>query len=339
MPTVAIDARDAHLPRPRGFGRYTRELVAALERQAPGTGIDLRVLTEGGSGPELAWEQLALPRLLRREAAAAVHSPNAFLPLRRPCPGVITVHDLAFETHPDDFSRRTGWKFRTFVPRAARSAELVICSSEFARDALADHYAIDPDKTRVVSLGSALASGEGEPPPGPYVLAVGDLRRKKNLLRLVEAFAAVRAAGAPHRLVLAGLDSGEGGRIAEAAGDAPVELTGYVDDERLDALMRGAELLVHPSLHEGFGLVVVEAMARGCPVALARASALPETGGEAAAYFDPYDVADIAATIGRLLGDPSERARLAELGCERARGFSWDDAARHTLDVYAELIG
>ena len=339
MPTVAIDARDAYLPQPRGFGRYTRELVAALERHAPPAGIQLRVLTVGGRAPEIVWEQLSLPRLLRREGAAAIHSPNCFLPLRRPCPGVVNVHDIAFETHPEDFSRRTGWKFRTITPRAARSAERVICLSEHTRATLHETYGVAPEKTRVVHAGPALPVGTEEPPEGPYVLAVGDLRRKKNLLRLVEAHARLHARGLPHRLVLAGLDAGEGERIRAAAGEAPVELTGYVGDDHLDALMRGADLLVHPSLHEGFGLVMVEAMTRGCPVAAARATALPETAGDAAAYFDPYDVADIAATVGRLLDDPGERARLAGRGRERAADFSWDEAARRTLAIYAEVLG
>jgi len=147
------------------------------------------------------------------------------------------------------------------------------------------------------------------------VLAVGDLRHKKNLSALVGAYAQVRGADAlPHRLVLAGLDSGEGPRLAELAGAAPVELTGYVSDARLDALIAGAELLVHPSLYEGFGLVVLEAMARGTPVLLARATALPHTGGDAAAYFDPADPGDLARQLRGLLSDPARRAEFSRRG-------------------------
>ncbi len=153
------------------------------------------------------------------------------------------------------------------------------------------------------------------PGDGPYLLAVGDLRPKKNLLRLVEAFRLLRAEGLEHRLVLAGVDSGaEAERVREAAGGEPVQLTGFLSDARLDALMRGADALVHPSLYEGFGLVLVEAMARGVPVVAARATALPETGGDAAEYFDPLDVADMAAAIRRVVGD---RARHDELVAAR----------------------
>jgi glycosyltransferase involved in cell wall biosynthesis len=335
MPKVAIDARDAAGPRLRGWGRYTHELVAAMERSDAGDGLELRVLRDGGPGPELLFEQVSLPRILRREGAAAVHAPNCFLPLRRPCPGVVTIHDLAFETHPEDFSRRTGWKYRAFAPRAARSAERVICVSDFTRGQVCERYGVDPDRTRVIHEAPALPLGSEAPPPGPYLLAVGDLRLKKNLRRLVEAFGRLRAEGAPHRLVLAGVDLGEGRHL----GAEGVELTGFVSDGRLDALMRGADALVHPSLHEGFGLVVLEAMARGVPVAAARAGALPETGGDSAVYFDPHDPGDIATTLGELLADEALRRKLADAGRERAARFTWERAAERTLAVYRELTG
>lgn len=338
MPTIAIDARDAHDPQLRGWGRYVRELLAALRVEAP-SDLDLRAVERGGPGPELAFEQVGLPLLLRRERIDAVHAPNCFLPLARPCPGVVTIHDLAFETHPHDFARRTGWKYRTLARRAARSAERVICVSSFTRDDVRDRYGVDEAKLRVIPNAPALPFGDAEPPPGPYLLAIGDLRAKKNLGRLVEAYRALRAEGLQHRLVLAGLDTGEGGRLRAAAGGAPLELRGYVSDSELDALLRGADLLVHPSLYEGFGLPLLEAMARGCPVAAADATALPETGGDAALWFDPLDVGAIAATISSAVTDRDLHARLAAAGREHAAGFSWARTARATLDVYREVLG
>lgn len=335
MATVAIDARDARGPQLRGWGRYTLELLGALRRRAD---VELLELDEGGRGPELAWEQLVLPRILRRERAGLIHAPNCFLPLRRPCPGVVTVHDLAFEAYPQDFARLTGWKYRTFTPRCARSAERVICVSEHTRRDLCERYGVDEDRTRTILSAPSLPLGTQAPPAGPYLLAVGDLRSKKNLVRLVRAFARLRRAGLEHRLVLAGLDAGEGAALRAAAGDAPVELTGYVSDAELDALMRGADLLAYPSLYEGFGLVVVEAMARGCPVAAARATALPEAAAGAAALFDPLDEEDIAATIAAVLDDGERRAGMVERGRARAAELSWERTAELTAAVYLELL-
>lgn len=335
MPTVAIDARDARGSPLRGWGRYTLELVRALRDREE---LDLLELDEGGRGPELLWEQLTLPRILRRRGAALVHAPNCFLPLRRPCPGVVTVHDLAFEDHPEDFARLNGWKYRALTPRCARSAERVICVSEYTRRDLCERYGVDPDRARTIYSAPSLPIGDEPPPPGPYLLAAGDLRRKKNLVRLARAFAQLHGEGIPHRLVLAGLDTGEGPAVRAAAGGAPVEITGYVTDSRLDALMRGADLLVYPSLYEGFGLVVVEAMARDCPVAASDATALPEAAGGAAALFDPHDEGDMAATIRRVLDDPGLRAGMVERGRARVAELSWRRTAELTAAVYRELL-
>lgn len=243
---------------------------------------------------------------------------------------MVTIHDLAWEEFPDDFARTTAWKYRTFAPRAARSAERVICVSEFTRDDVVRRYGVEPGRVRVIGEAPSLAIGDEEPPPGPYLLAVGDLRRKKNFGRLVKAFAALRREGLPHRLVIAGRDAGEGALLQ---GDG-VELPGYVSEARLDALMRGAALLVHPSLYEGYGLALVEAMARGIPVAAARATALPETAGNAALYFDPLDLNDMAEAIRRALEDGG----LAARGRERAAKLSWDGVAEQTEAVYRELL-
>jgi alpha-1,3-rhamnosyl/mannosyltransferase len=167
------------------------------------------------------------------------------------------------------------------------------------------------------------------------VLAVGDLRKKKNFVRLAEAFARLHADGLEHRLVIAGMDAGEGAAIRAAAGGAPIELPGYVPDGQLDALMRGAELLVHPSLYEGYGLVLVEAMQRGVPLAVARATALPETAGDAAEYFDPLDTADIAAAMRRALEHPDP---LIGSGRARAAALSWQRTAELTVAVYREAV-
>lgn len=359
MGAIVIDARDAAGPVLRGWGRYALQLVSALGAQAS---PELPIVAVTGRraagalgllGPEVAFEQLWLPAALRRHGAALVHAPNCFLPLVRPCPGVVTIHDLAFEAWPADFAPATRAKYRVLARASARSAQRVICPSSFTADDVRRRYGVDAGKVRVIPEAPALpmaggggvgADGRGATggPAGvaePYILAVGDLRAKKNLAALVSAFVAVRGRGGlPHRLVLAGVDAGEGPRLVALAGDAPLTLTGYVSDARLDALLSGAALVVHPSLYEGFGLVVLEAMARGTPVLAARATALPETGGDAAAYFDPSDPVDLERQLTALLGDSAQRAELARRGRERVRAFSWEQTAAQTAAVYRELL-
>jgi glycosyltransferase involved in cell wall biosynthesis len=338
-PTVVVDVRDGFAPQARGWGRYARCLWEAMSTGEVAPGLGLTPITDGGVGPEIAFEQLKLPLYLRRQRAALVHVTNCFLPLVRSCPGVVTIHDLAFETWPEDFASVTRRKYQVFARLAARSAERVICPSSFTRDDVAARYGVDPARLRVIAEAPALRIGEDVSPEPPYVLAVGDLRQKKNLAALVAAFVRVwrrTPALAQHRLVLAGVDAGEGSRLRGLAGDAPLELTGYLSDARLDALIRGAELLVHPSLYEGFGLVVLEAMARGTPVLAAQATALPETGGEAAAYFDGSH--ELTRQLHDLLSDDGVRAELSRRGRERAATFSWQRAAAETVAVYRELL-
>ena len=325
---IAIDVGDAQGPRPRGWSRYVRELAAALRVRED---LDLHELAPSRMWmPEVAWEQVGLPIALRRLRPQVVHAPNCFLPLWRPCPGVVTIHDLAFEAFPEDFAPRTRAKFRWLVPRAARSAERVICVSAFTREDVCGRYGVDPARVAVVPNAPSLPVGTASPPEGDYLLGVGDLRAKKNWRRLVRAWRALRREGLPHRLVIAGEDAGEAAALRELAGPEPLELPGYVDDVRLDALMRGAACLVHPSLYEGFGIVVVEALARGVPVAAARGTALPEAGGDAAVYFDAVDEDAIAGAVREALDRPVDPAWAAR--------FTWERSAELTAAAYAEAL-
>jgi len=351
MYTVVLDARDAFGTPLRGWGRHVLGLVEHLPA-ALGDDLRLHVVRAAADGgalaaraPEVLFEQVALPRLARRARADLLHAPNCFLPLHgRGCPGVVTVHDLAFEAHPEDFSSRTGAKYRWVTPRAVRAAARVICVSTWTAQDVASRYGVDRAKLRVVPNAPSLPIGNGPsglaaaglPDDGrPYLLAIGDIRGKKNLRRLVAAWRALRSpdgAGLPHRLVLAGTGGAPADELEAFRG---AELPGYLSDAQLDALLRGADVLVHPSLYEGFGLVLVEAMARGVPVACADATALPQTAGGAAVLFDALDVDAIAAGIGEAL---TRRAELVAAGHAVAASFTWEQTARETVAVYREVL-
>jgi glycosyltransferase involved in cell wall biosynthesis len=323
---------------PHGSGIYVRRLLEALRRSPPGP-HELWALEKGGSGPEIWWEQITLPRVLRRRRAQLLHAPDSFLPLRRRCPAVLTVHDLAFQAMPEDMPGRTGWKYRALVPRCARSAQAVICPSQFTAQDLVNRCGVRPERVRVIPEAPALSAGSEPAPPGPYLLSAGDLRPKKNLPRLIEAYRQLRGAGLEHRLILTGSDRGMGRELEEMAGGEPIELTGFVTDGQLDALIRGADAVIVPSVYEGFGLIVLEAMARGRPAVLARAGALPEAGGQAAAYFDPEDTGQLAAVIRGVVEDRTAWQRLSEAGLRHSAQFSWERTAEATVAVYEELLG
>lgn len=353
---AAFDARDALHADLRGWGRYAADLFAALRRRDD---VDVRPHAGGDRVPEIAWEQVGWPARLLGDRPDLLHAPNCFLPLVRPCPGVVTVHDLAFETHPDDFAPRTGWKYRTFTRRSVRSAEAVVCVSRATADDVLERYGPDPARVHVVPNGPSLPRSDGPPsapavaapdarrrrasagapgdPDRPYLLAIGDLRAKKNLERLADAW---RLSGLPHRLVIAGAGGGARdpgtpeGRLAAALRARGVELPGYLPDADLDALLRGASALVHPSLFEGFGLVVLEAMVRGVPVACSAIPSLRETAGDAAVLFDPRDVEDLARGLHEVV---DRGAVLGPKGLARAAGFSWDRAAAETVAVYRSV--
>ncbi len=156
---AAFDARDALHADLRGWGRYAADLLAALRRRDD---VEVRPHAGGGRLPELAWEQVGWPARLLGDRPDVLHAPNCFLPLVRPCPGVVTVHDLAFEVHPDDFAPRTGWKYRTITRRAVRSAEAVICVSHATADDVLERYGADPARIHVVPNGPSLPLGDAE---------------------------------------------------------------------------------------------------------------------------------------------------------------------------------
>jgi alpha-1,3-rhamnosyl/mannosyltransferase len=323
---------------------------AALPLQAPH--IRVHPLPEARA---LYCDQVVLPRVLREEDATLFFSPYYKTPLVAPCPTVITVHDLIPLSFPA--YARGAWRLRAVAFRAwaglmARRAAAVITDSLHSREEVVRMLGLAPERVHVVPVG---VGGEFRPaPPGaaatvlarygiskPYVLAVGNFLPHKNFLGLTEAYGTLP--GTVRRstsLVLAGTPAAHGAARPtdpKAIARPGVHLPGFISPEDLPLLYAGALALVCPSLSEGFGLPVLEAMACGTPVVCARAGALPEVAGDAAVYVDPADVASIAAGLRRILEDEGLRRTLTSRGLQRARLFGPRQTASRLVDLLEEL--
>jgi glycosyltransferase involved in cell wall biosynthesis len=284
-------------------------------------GVEPLSLGTGWQELRMAW---SLPRALRRIGAELVHTQYA-LPLRCPCPAVVTVHDLSFERDPGLMSRKDRAVFRRVVPRAVRGAARVLTVSERTKADLVERYGAAPERIVVTPNGVDPAFAPG-PGAHDFVLCVGAIQPRKNPLA---ALTAAEAAGLP--LVLAGPTKDVG--LEAELRKRGARLEGYVTTDRLAELYRGAACLVQASRYEGFGLPVVEAMASGTPVVAVPDPALREVAGDAAIFVEEGELAD---GIGRAR---AERERLVAAGLERARAFSWRASAERTLAVYREILG
>ena len=304
-----------------GTARYLRNLLAALEREP---GLELRRHRfRGSSRPakvarDTAWYLGALPVAARKDDV--LHLPAHRGPLLSAVPLVVTIHDLAVLRHPETFNRWTRGYSRVLLGRLARAASRVIAVSEFtAREAI-ELLGVDEERVRVVAHGVDTPFVlHGPAAGGEYALAVGTLEPRKNLPRVVLA---AERAGIELRVV-----------GARGWGGIDIEAARFVSDDELARLYRGAACLVYPSLYEGFGLPVLEAMACGTPVVTSAVSAAAELADGAAVLVDPLDVEGIAAGIREAI---DRREELRTAGVERARRFSWEAAAKATAEVYRE---
>lgn len=323
---VGIDLSPLRLTR-AGTARYLRILLAELEGRDD---VEVTPIAWGGPGRvtaalrDTAWYPLGLPWAAR--GADLLHCPSYRAPFRSTTPLVVTVHDLALLRHPEVFNRWSRVYGRVAVPRVVRAACVLIAVSEFTRDELVELLAVDPQRIRVVPNGiSAVFRADGPAAEGDYVLAVGTLEPRKNLPRLIEATRGLelRIVGAP----------GWGDVNVE---ESHVRRLGEVPDEELAVLYRGARCVAYPSLYEGFGYPIAEAMACGTPVVTSAGGATEEVAGGAAVLVDPRDPESIRAGIEEAIARSDE---LVPLGLERAKAFAPGRFAEATVDVYREALG
>ena len=363
---IGIDASRAATQERTGTGNYSLQLIRhllALEsghryrlyfNRPPTVGLfpmtadlELRVMPF----PRL-WTHVRLSWEMARQPPDVLFVPAHVLPLVHPRCSVVTVHDLGYRHYPEAHPLLDRLYLDLSTRYNAQAARRVIAVSQATQDDLVQHYGIEPGKISVVYSGwdERMQPVEDEGTiervkarygiRGEYVLYVGTLQPRKNLGRLLEAVALLREQaqrGEAPGLVISGrkgwLYDPVFQQVERLGLEREVVFPGYVPQEDLPALLSGARLFVFPSLYEGFGLPVLEAMACGTPVVCSNVSSLPEVAGDAAFLVDPRDVKGMAEAMNRLLQDEGLRAEVVERGYRRVRQFSWDRCARETLAV------
>jgi len=335
------------------------EIVAAVSHpeaaEAKLGGYDQRcrpVMVSSSPWARLGWE---LSRVCRNEQADILHVTYAG-PFGAPCPMVVTIHDVAYKVSPEWFSPRDRMVLSAGIAMTKNRASRIITVSEHARSEIIRHLSVDRARIDVTLEAAAPMFSRLAVPPtaadllsrfglrGPYVLAVGNLQPRKNLLRLVEAFASlIQQTPLDHQLVLVGKsqwrESDVHACIHHYKLTDRVVFTGYINDDDLVDLFNAADVFAYPSLYEGFGLPVIEAMACGAPVLTSNVTSIPEVAGDAAILIDPRDTAAIADGLKRMLTDAALRHALREKGLARSASFSWASCARATFASYQAAIG
>ena len=289
----------------------------------------------------LFWEQTKLPAEAARCRLDVLFSPGFTSPLVCRVPKVTVIHDLQHKRQPENFGRLELLAWEASVWGSARYSREIVTVSENSRRDIVAAYGVAPERVHVIRHGVERElfepAGPERPEPWPYLLSVSTIHPHKNWGRWLQAYRRMVGAGAPQHLVIAGLKgsySQELERVIEAQGlRERVHPTGWIPRPRLRELLKHADALVFPSTFEGFGMPVMEALAAGVPVACSDIAPLREIAAGAAVLFDPASVESIAEAVSRLLSDAPIRTRLVEEGRRRAAEFTWDRAARETLEV------
>lgn len=363
-------ALDIHTLGQRHTGNetYMRNLTAAMVRQ--GQDIDWLYYHFGqvelpqwpGEYKELRWRSpflrlpLEFPRRLREDRPDLAHF-QYIGPPRCSCPFVVTVHDISFETDQSFFNPADRLRMRLLIPWSVRRAAHVLTVSEFSKAQIVEHYRVPEDRVTVTYNGvddvfseplsdaEVLRLKQRYGLREPFILAVGNVQPRKNLVRLLRAFSALNASGDAQDWSLYMVGQSRWGaeesyrQLSQLGLEHKAHFLGYVDSqEDLAAIYKIATIFAYPSLYEGFGLPIVEAMAAGTPVLTSKVTSMPEVAGDAAVLVDPTSTDDIAQGLLRLMGDSGLVDTLVEKGKRRATAFNWETAASQTLSVYQSIL-
>jgi glycosyltransferase involved in cell wall biosynthesis len=340
-----------HLPEADPEIEYTVFLNERRYRGAPGIRLCVSRLPADRPPVRILWEQVLQPRALHRAKVDLLHHPAFVGPLASACPFVITVHDLSYLFFPQGFRALNQRYLQIFTRLSVRRARRVIAVSESTKRDLVQQYGLSPGKVDVVYNGvdtayrplpankvAAFRSGEGL--PQRFILFVGTLEPRKNVVRLVEAYASLPKGRPPLMLV-----GGKGwlydeiyARVEALGLAGEVRFVGYVPAEVLPWWYNAADLFVYPSLYEGFGLPPLEAMACGTAVISSTASSLPEVVGQAGLTIDPTDSEALATAMEQVLADREMQEDMETAGLVQAQKFSWEQTARQTVESYRHAL-
>ncbi len=367
---IGIDGNEANVEKKVGIGEYAYELLLgfyklASKREDLKFKIYLKNLPNNDMpapsiywqyqivGPKKLWTRIGLPLKLFLEGKKpdVFFTPTHYGPRFSPVSTVISIMDLSFLHFPQLFTKHDLYQLTNWTKYSAKKAKKIFTISEFSKNDIISAYGINKDKVVVTYPGIKIKSAKSKDfnmddlkkkfgISGQYILFVGTLQPRKNIEKLIEAFSLLKKSDM--RLLIVGkkgwlyeqiLASPQKYQVADR-----VKFLDFVSDEDLPSLYKNAVCFVLPSLYEGFGLPVLEAMKNGCPVLASDVSSLPEAGGDAALYFNPTSASDIADKLEKVISSPKLREEMVKKGYNQIKKFSWDKTAKETLKVLEKIV-
>ncbi len=361
---IGIDGNEANVSKRVGIGEYAYELLRQFEKfESKNLKFEIYLKSQplehmpkekdGFSytvfGPRKLWTQFALPlRLFLKKRPNIFFSPSHYAPRFSPIPTAISIMDLSYVYFPELFNKKDLSQLNSWTKYSARNASLIFTISNSSKNDIIKEYKVAENKVLVTHLGIKLDDTSKNVTDtkskykidSDFILFVGTLQPRKNLSRLIEALSLLKNKNL--KLVVVGKKGWQYEDILSAPQKFGVEgrvmFLDFVSDEDLIGLYKEAKCFILPSLYEGFGLPILEAMKHGCPVITSNVSSMPEAAGDACLYVDPQNVSDISEKIDQITSDPKLSEELVKKGYEQVKKFSWEKTAKTTLSALEELV-